>query len=159
MKQFMTKRNYTCFTFLLILSISAIYLKKTDLSISINNIDFSNIGMWFEDKTYFINEAKTYANRLIIFSSILTLLYYYIYKLNKRMSNSSWADLFFLIYFCMNTIIFFISKYDSGDLAPLSILLASLTFLQVDFLNILPIGVIIYIPLLYLFFLRRREIL
>lgn len=48
----------------------------------------------------------------------------------------------------------------SGDLCHLSSILTSITFLQYDFFNVLPIGIILYIPILYLFFIKheRRKI-
>lgn len=45
----------------------------------------------------------------------------------------------------------------SGDLCHLSSILTSITFLQYDFLNVLPIGIILYIPILYLFFIKHER--
>lgn len=41
-------------------------------------------------------------------------------------------------------------------MAQLTFMLSSITFLQSHFLKILPIGIIIYIPIIYLFFIQKK---
>lgn len=45
----------------------------------------------------------------------------------------------------------------SGELAQLTLRLSAITFLQSYFLKIIPFGIILYIPIIYLFFIQKRN--
>lgn len=144
--------------FLLIIATS-FYLKYKYF---LSSVDFNNMNIYISDNTNFILEFNQFSNILITSSLALFLLYFTHYRICISSLKSTYLDNFFAIYFSINLLLLFITRFsisnlNNGDLCQLSILLSSLTFLQVDFIDLLPIGIILYIPLFYSFFLKKRD--
>lgn len=145
---------------LLIFIISAsIYLKQTNYLCS---IDFSNITPYLEDQTLFIIEYNAHQNTLIILSFVILFIYAVIYHFIKSKYKVDFYDKAYLIYFLIHFLIYFLPKfsvtYNNGVGAELlAVLFSSLTFLQINFINIIPYGCILYIPLIYSFFIKKRS--
>lgn len=70
-------------------------------------------------------------------------------------------DKIVLFYYIIYFIIILITKFSfyefTADMAQLTFMLPSITFLQSHFLKIIPIGIIIYIPIIYLFFIQKKD--
>jgi hypothetical protein len=144
-------------TFFIFIILSSTYLKYKNFLCS---IDFSNITPYFDDKMLFNIEYNVHQNTLIIFSMIILILYLVIYYLKKTKHKVELYDKVYLFYFIINFLVNFLPKYSistNGDAQQLAILLSSLTFLQVNFINIIPYGCIVYIPLIYLFFIKKEK--
>ena len=77
------------------------------------------------------------------------------------LASSLLLDKIILFYYSVFFITIFTTYHSfyvySGDLCHLSSILTSITFLQYDFLNVFPIGIILYIPILYLFFIKHER--
>lgn len=113
------------------------------------------------DTTDYISQFNSFSNILLASSLLLLILFFTYYKMSVRLFYITLLDKIILFYYS----VFFItilttyhSFYEySGDLCRLSSILTSITFLQYDFLNVLPIGIILYIPILYLFFIKHER--
>ncbi len=64
---------------------------------------------------------------------------------------------YFFIYFITVLVTRFSFYEYSGDLCQLTFILSSITFLQYDFLGILPLGIVLYAPIIYLFFMQKSK--
>lgn len=77
------------------------------------------------------------------------------------LSTVTLLDTFILLYYFIFFIIIFAAKFShyefSGEIAQLALRLSSVTFLQSYFLKIIPFGIILYIPIIYLFFIQKRN--
>lgn len=136
---------------------ASIYLKMSNF---LESIHFNNMEILLNDRTDFIIEFNIFSNLLIIFALIILIFYCGIYKIYKKGQLLCGYDTVFLIYFSLNFIILLVTKYIGsydGQLSQISILLSSLTFLQTHFLRVIPYGIIIYIPLLYVLFIKKRQ--
>lgn len=116
------------------------------------------------DQTDYIIQFNNFSNILLASSLLLLILFFTYYKMSVRLFDITLLDKIILFYYSVFFITIFTTYHSiyvySGDLCHLSSILTSITFLQYDFLNVLPIGIILYIPILYLFFIKheRRKI-
>lgn len=137
---------------------SSIYLKQKAFLCS---IDFSNITTYLSDQMLFNIEYNEFQNILIIFSFIILVSYLIIYYFIKTKYKVDIYDKVYLFYFVINFLICFLPKFStatngSANAQQVAMLFSSLTFLQINFLNVIPYGCILYIPLIYSFFIKRR---
>lgn len=145
-----------CF-FIVVISVS-IYLKENQFLTYI-----APIGSF--DQTVTIIQFNEFSKVLIVSSLLLLVILFIYYRMSKRLSYITSLDKIVLCYYIIYFIIILTTKFSfyeySGEMAQLTFMLSSITFLQSNFLKILPIGIIIYIPIIYLFFIqksKRREV-
>ena len=116
------------------------------------------------DQTDYLIQFNIFSKILLASSLLLLILFFTYYKMRVRLFDITLLDKIILFYYSVFFITIFTTYHSfyvySGDLCHLSSILTSITFLQYDFLNVLPIGIILYIPILYLFFIKheRRKI-
>ena len=112
------------------------------------------------DQTDYIIQFNNFSNILLASSLLLLILFFTYYKMSVRLFDITLLDKIIIFYYSVFFITIFTTYHSfyvySGDLCHLSSILTSITFLQYDFLNVLPIGIILYIPILYLFFIKRE---
>ena len=113
------------------------------------------------DQTDYIIQFNNFSNILLASSLLLLILFFTYYKMSVRLFDITLLDKIILFYYSVFFITIFTTYHSfyvySGDLCHLSSILTSITFLQYDFLNVLPIGIILYIPILYLFFIKHKR--
>jgi len=113
------------------------------------------------DQTDYIIQFNNFSNILLASSLLLLILFFAYYKMSICLFDITLLDKIILFYYSVFfiTILITYNSFDvySGDLCHLTSILSSITFLQYDFLNALPIGIILYIPILYLFFVRHEK--
>ena len=77
-----------------------------------------------------------------------------------RLSYVTCLDKVILSYYLIFFIIIFAAKFSryefSSEIAQLALRLSAITYLQVYLFQIVPVGIIIYIPIIYLFFIQKR---
>lgn len=139
-----------CF-FIVVISVS-IYLKENDF------LNIAPIGAF--DQTHTIIEFREFSNVLIVSSLLLLIIFFIYYKISTLLNYVTLLDTLILLYYFIFFIIIFAAKFShyefSGEIAQLALRLSSVTFLQSHFLKIIPIGIIIYIPIIYLFFIQKK---
>lgn len=113
------------------------------------------------DQTDYIIQFNNFSNILLASSLLLLILFFTYYKMSVRLFDITLLDKIVLFYYSVFFITIFTTYHSfyvySGDLCHLSSILTSITFLQYDFFNVLPIGIILYIPILYLFFIKHKR--
>lgn len=139
-----------CF-FIVVISMS-IYLKENDF------LNIAPIGAF--DQTSTIIQFNEFSNVLIGSSLLLLAIFFVYYRMSIHLSYITSLDKTVLFYYIIYFIIILITKFSfyefTADMAQLTFMLSSITFLQSHFLKILPIGIIIYIPIIYLFFIQKK---
>ena len=139
-----------CF-FIVVISVS-IYLKENDF------LNIAPIGAF--DQTDTIIQFNEFSNVLIGSSLLLLAIFFVYYRMSIHLSYITSLDKIVLFYYIIYFIIILITKFSfyefTADMAQLTFMLSSITFLQSHFLKILPIGIIIYIPIIYLFLFKKR---
>ena len=139
-----------CF-FIVVISVS-IYLKENDF------LNIAPIGAF--DQTSTIIQFNEFSNVLIGSSLLLLAIFFVYYRMSIHLSYITSLDKTVLFYYIIYFIIILITKFSfyefTADMAQLTFMLSSITFLQSHFLKILPIGIIIYIPIIYLFFIQKK---
>ncbi len=77
------------------------------------------------------------------------------------LSHITLLDILILLYYFSYFMIVLATRFAQaefdGELAQLTFMLSSITFLQSYFLNIVPVGIFLYIPIIYLFFQRKNH--
>ena len=140
-----------CF-FIVIIFIS-VYLKENDFLSFI-----APIGAF--DQTHTIIEFREFSNILIGSSLLVFIMFFIYYKLAMRLSYVTCLDKVILSYYLIFFIIIFAAKFSryefSSEIAQLALRLSAITYLQVYLFQIVPVGIIIYIPIIYLFFIQKR---
>ena len=140
-----------CF-FIVVISVS-IYLKENDFLSFI-----APIGAF--DQTDTIIQFREFSNVLIVSSLLLLIIFFIYYKISTLLNYVTLLDTLILLYYFIFFLIIFAAKFShyefSGEIAQLALRLSSITFLQSHFLKIIPIGIIIYIPIIYLFFIQKK---
>lgn len=113
------------------------------------------------DQTDTIIQFNEFSNVLIVSSLLLLVLFFVYYRMSILLSTVTLLDTFILLYYFIFFIIIFAAKFShyefSGEIAQLALRLSSVTFLQSYFLKIIPFGIILYIPIIYLFFIQKRN--
>ena len=136
-----------CF-FIVVISVS-IYLKENDF------LNIAPIGAF--DQTDTIIQFNEFSNVLLGSSLLLLAIFFVYYRMSIHLSYIASLDKIVLFYYIIYFIIILITKFSfyefTADMAQLTFMLSSITFLQSHFLKIIPIGIIIYIPIIYLFFI------
>lgn len=139
-----------CF-FIVVISMS-IYLKENDF------LNIAPIGAF--DQTSTIIQFNEFSNVLIGSGLLLLAIFFVYYRMSIHLSYITSLDKIVLFYYIIYFIIILITKFSfyefTADMAQLTFMLSSITFLQSHFLKILPIGIIIYIPIIYLFFIQKK---
>ena len=139
-----------CF-FIVVIS-GSIYLKENDF------LNIAPIGAF--DQTSTIIQFNEFSNVLIGSSLLLLAIFFVYYRMSIHLSYITSLDKIVLFYYIIYFIIILITKFSfyefTADMAQLTFMLSSITFLQSHFLKILPIGIIIYIPIIYLFFIQKK---
>lgn len=152
----MMKRLYfftkICF-FIVVVSVS-IYLKeKYYLTYIVPSVAF--------DTTNYIIQFNEFSNVLIVGSLLLLIIFFIYYRISIHLSYVTLLDKTVLFYFFIYFITVLVTRFSfyeySGDLCQLTFILSSITFLQYDFLGILPLGIVLYAPIIYLFFLNKNK--
>lgn len=113
------------------------------------------------DQTDYIIQFNKFSKILLASSLLLLILFFTYYKISVHLFDITLLDKIVLFYYSVFFITIFTTYHSfyeySGDLCHLSSILTSITFLQYDFVNVLPIGIILYIPILYLFFIKHKR--
>lgn len=139
-----------CF-FIVVISVS-IYLKENDF------LNIAPIGAF--DQTSTIIQFNEFSNVLIGSSLLLLAIFFVYYRMSIHLSYITSLDKIVLFYYIIYFIIILITKFSfyefTADMAQLTFMLPSITFLQSHFLKIIPIGIIIYIPIIYLFYIQKK---
>ena len=139
-----------CF-FIVVISVS-IYLKENDF------LNIAPIGAF--DQTSTIIQFNEFSNVMIGSSLLLLAIFFVYYRMSIHLSYITSLDKIVLFYYIIYFIVILITKFSfyefTADMAQLTFMLSSITFLQSHFLKILPIGIIIYIPIIYLFFIQKK---
>ena len=139
-----------CF-FIVVISMS-IYLKENDF------LNIAPIGAF--DQTSTIIQFNEFSNVLIGSSLLLLAIFFVYYRMSIHLSYITSLDKIVLFYYMIYFIIILITKFSfyefTADMAQLTFMLSSITFLQSHFLKIIPIGIIIYIPIIYLFYIQKK---
>ena len=139
-----------CF-FIVVISMS-IYLKENDF------LNIAPIGAF--DQTSTIIQFNEFSNVLIGSSLLLLAIFFVYYRMSIHLSYITSLDKIVLFYYIIYFIIILITKFSfyefTADMAQLTFMLPSITFLQSHFLKIIPIGIIIYIPIIYLFYIQKK---
>lgn len=139
-----------CF-FIVVISVF-IYLKENDF------LNIAPIGAF--DQTSTIIQFNEFSNVLIGSSLLLLAIFFVYYRMSIHLSYITSLDKIVLFYYIIYFIIILITKFSfyefTADMAQLTFMLPSITFLQSHFLKIIPIGIIIYIPIIYLFYIQKK---
>ena len=113
------------------------------------------------DQTNTILQFNEFSNVLIVSSLLLRVLFFIYYRMSVLLSTVTLLDIFILLYYFIYFMITLTTRFSfyefSGELAQLALRLSSITFLQSYFLKIIPFGIILYIPIIYLFFIQKRN--
>lgn len=142
-----------CF-FIVVLSVS-IYLKMN------NFLYIAPLGAF--DQTLTINQFNEFSKILIVSSLLLLTIFFVYYKMTTLLSHITLLDILILLYYFFYFMIIlatYFAHYEFvGEIDQLAFMLSSITFFQSNFLNIVPIGIFLYIPIIYLFFLRKNHVI
>lgn len=113
------------------------------------------------DTTDYIIQFNEFSNVLIVGSLLLLIIFFIYYKISIHLSYVTLLDKTILFYFFIYFITVLVTRFSfyeySGDLCRLTFILSSITFLQYDFLGVLPIGIVLYVPIIYLFFMQKNN--
>ena len=152
----MMKRLYfftkICF-FIVVVSVS-IYLKeKYYLTYIVPSV--------VDDTTDYIIQFNEFSNVIIVGSLLLLIIFFIYYRISIHLSYVTLLDKTILFYFFIYFITILVTRFSfyeyTGDLCQLTFILSSITFLQYDFLGILPLGIVLYAPIIYLFFMQKSK--
>ena len=152
----MMKRLYfftkICF-FIAVLSVS-IYLKEKDyLTYIVPSVAF--------DQTNYIIQFNEFSNVLIVGSLLLLIIFFIYYRISIHLSYVTLLDKTILFYFFIYFITVLVTRHSfyeyTGDLCQLTFILSSITFLQYNSLGILSLGIVLYVPIIYLFFMQKNN--
>ncbi len=155
----MMKRLYfftkICF-FIVIISVS-IYLKeKHYLTYIVPSLAFNQM-----DYTDYIIQFNKFSNILIVGSLLLLIIFFIYYRISIYLSYVTLLDKTILFYFFIYFITVLVTRFSfyeyTGDLCQLTFILSSITFLQHNFLGVLPIGIVLYVQIIYLFFMQKSK--
>lgn len=152
------KRKMYLFTkicFLIVVLSVSIYLKVN------NFLYIAPLGAF--DQTLTINQFNEFSKILLVSSLLLLVIFFLYYKMTTFLSHITLLDILILLYYFSYFMIvlatlFAQAEFD-GELAQLTFMISSITFLQSYFLNIVPVGIFLYIPIIYLFFLRKNHVI
>lgn len=152
----MMKRLYfltkICF-FIVVVSVS-IYLKEKDyLTYIVPSVAF--------DTTDYIIQFNEFSNVLIVGSLLLLIIFFIYYRISIHLSYVTLLDKTILFYFFIYFITVLVTRHSfyeyTGDLCQLTFILSSITFLQYNSLVILSLGIVLYVPIIYLFFMQKNN--
>lgn len=152
----MMKRLYfftkICF-FIVVISVS-IYLKEKDyLTYIVPSVAF--------DTTDYIIQFNEFSNVLIVGSLLLLIIFFIYYRISIHLSYVTLLDKTILFYFFIYFITVLVTRHSfyeyTGDLCQLTFILSSITFLQYNSLGILSLGIALYVPIIYLFFMHKNN--
>lgn len=152
----MMKRLYfltkICF-FIVVVSVS-IYLKEKDyLTYIVPSVAF--------DTTDYIIQFNEFSNVLIVGSLLLLIIFFIYYRISIHLSYVTLLDKTILFYFFIHFITVLVTRHSfyeyTGDLCQLTFILSSITFLQYNSLGILSLGIVLYVPIIYLFFMQKNN--
>lgn len=152
----MMKRLYfltkICF-FIVVVSVS-IYLKEKDyLTYIVPSVAF--------DTTDYIIQFNEFSNVLIVGSLLLLIIFFIYYRISMHLSYVTLLDKTILFYFFIYFITVLVTRHSfyeyTGDLCQLTFILSSITFLQYNSLGILSLGIVLYVPIIYLFFMQKNN--
>lgn len=152
----MMKRLYfltkICF-FIVVVSVS-IYLKEKDyLTYIVPSVAF--------DTTDYIIQFNEFSNVLIGGSLLLLIIFFIYYRISIHLSYVTLLDKTILFYFFIYFITVLVTRHSfyeyTGDLCQLTFILSSITFLQYNSLGILSLGIVLYVPIIYLFFMQKNN--
>lgn len=152
----MMKRLYfftkICF-FIVVISVS-IYLKEKDyLTYIVPSVAF--------DTTDYIIQFNEFSNVLIVGSLLLLITFFIYYRISIHLSYVTLLDKTILFYFFIYFITVLVTRHSfyeyTGDLCQLTFILSSITFLQYNSLGILSLGIALYVPIIYLFFMHKNN--
>ena len=152
----MMKRLYfltkICF-FIVVVSVS-IYLKEKDyLTYIVPSVAF--------DTTDYIIQFNEFSNILIVGSLLLLIIFFIYYRISIHLSYVTLLDKTILFYFFIYFITVLVTRHSfyeyTGDLCQLTFILSSITFLQYNSLGILSLGIVLYVPIIYLFFMQKNN--
>lgn len=152
----MMKRLYfltnICF-FIVVVSVS-IYLKEKDyLTYIVPSVAF--------DTTDYIIQFNEFSNVLIVGSLLLLIIFFIYYRISIHLSYVTLLDKTILFYFFIYFITVLVTRHSfyeyTGDLCQLTFILSSITFLQYNSLGILSLGIVLYVPIIYLFFMQKNN--
>ena len=109
------------------------------------------------DQTDTIIQFNEFSNVLIVSSLLLLVLFFIYYRMSVLLSTVTLLDTFILLYYFICFMITLTTRFSfyefSGELAQLTLRLSAITFLQ----SYIPFGIILYIPIIYLFFIQKRN--
>ena len=152
----MMKRLYfltkICF-FIVVVSVS-IYLKEKDyLTYIVPSVAF--------DTTDYIIQFNEFSNVLIVGSLLLLIIFFIYYRISIHLSYVTLLDKTILFYSFIYFITVLVTRHSfyeyTGDLCQLTFILSSITFLQYNSLGILSLGIVLYVPIIYLFFMQKNN--
>lgn len=152
----MMKRLYfltkICF-FIVVVSVS-IYLKEKDyLTYIVPSVAF--------DTTDYIIQFNEFSNVLIVGSLLLLIIFFIYYRISIHLSYVTLLDKTILFYFFIYFITVLVTRHSfyeyTEDLCQLTFILSSITFLQYNSLGILSLGIVLYVPIIYLFFMQKNN--
>ena len=152
----MMKRLYfftkICF-FIAVVSVS-IYLKeKNYLTYIVPSVAF--------DTTDYIIQFNEFSNVLIVGSLLVLIIFFIYYRISIHLSYVTLLDKTILFYFFIYFITVLVTRHSfyeyTGDLCQLTFILSSITFLQYNSLGILSLGIVLYVPIIYLFFMQKNN--
>ena len=113
------------------------------------------------DQTNTILQFNEFSKVLIVSSLLFLVLFFIYYRMSVLLSTVTLLDIFILLYYFIYFMITLTTRFSfyefSGELAQLTLRLSAITFLQSYFLKIIPFGIILYIPIIYLFFIQKRN--
>ena len=152
----MMKRLYfftkICF-FIVVVSVS-IYLKEKDYLTYI-------VPSVVDDTTDYIIQFNEFSNVLIVGSLLLLIIFFIYYRISIHLSYVTLLDKTILFYFFIYFITVLVTRHSfyeyTGDLCQLTFILSSITFLQYNSLGILSLGIVLYVPIIYLFFIQKNN--
>lgn len=152
----MMKRLYfftkICF-FIVVVSVS-IYLKEKDYLTYI-------VPSVVDDTTDYIIQFNEFSNVLIVGSLLLLIIFFIYYRISIHLSYVTLLDKTILFYFFIYFITVLVTRHSfyeyTGDLCQLTFILSSITFLQYNSLGILSLGIVLYVPIIYLFFMQKNN--
>ena len=141
---------YFKITFILTLMTSSIYLYTHDF---LSTVNFNQMKLIQMDSTNIYYEYNQFILPLLLFSFLLLCIYFLFYLTIEK---KNLGHRFFLFYFIFQLIILLFPYILSGatleDYYIFILFISSLTFLQFFVLPSIPMGLIVYIPLLYVIF-------
>lgn len=114
-----------------------------------------------DDTTDYIIQFNEFCNVIIVGSLLLLIIFFIYYRISIHLSYVTLLDKTILFYFFIYFITILVTRFSfyeyTGDLCQLTFILSSITFLQYDFLGILPLGIVLYAPIIYLFFMQKNK--